>query len=161
LFCYCTQVLHVSEHAAYRRIEAARIARRFPVILDLLAEGTITLTAVGLVAAHLTPDNHRDVLEAVRHKSKREVEHLVAGLCPQPPVPSVIRKLPARPQPASAGVGSAVPLVPYAAGGPSSANNLELRCRAHNAYEAERYFGGLLVREHVARWVTTTRSGPS
>lgn len=36
LFTYCTQVLHLSEHAAYGRIEAARAARRFPVVLDLL-----------------------------------------------------------------------------------------------------------------------------
>jgi hypothetical protein len=28
LFAYCTQVLHLSEHAAYGRIEAARTARR-------------------------------------------------------------------------------------------------------------------------------------
>ena len=32
-------------------------------------------------------------------------------------------------------------IVPYAAGGETSAGNLELRCRAHNAYEAEKYFG--------------------
>lgn len=30
---------------------------------------------------------------------------------------------------------------PYAAGGTSTVQNIELRCRAHNAYEAERYFG--------------------
>jgi hypothetical protein len=34
LFTYCTQVLHLSEHAAYGRIEAARTARRFPVLLQ-------------------------------------------------------------------------------------------------------------------------------
>ena len=32
LFTYCTQVLHLSEHAAYGRIEAARAARKFPAI---------------------------------------------------------------------------------------------------------------------------------
>jgi hypothetical protein len=37
LFTYCTQVLHLSEHAAYGRIEAVRAARRFPDILDRLA----------------------------------------------------------------------------------------------------------------------------
>ena len=30
MFTYCTQVLHLAEHAAYNRIEAARAARRFP-----------------------------------------------------------------------------------------------------------------------------------
>jgi hypothetical protein len=28
LFTYCTQALHLSEHAAYNRIEAARMARK-------------------------------------------------------------------------------------------------------------------------------------
>jgi HNH endonuclease len=94
LFTYCTQVLHLSEHAAYGRIEAARAARKFPVVLDLLADGWVTLTAVTLLAPHLTPANHSDVLDAARHKSKREVEHIVARLRPQPAVPSTVRKLP-------------------------------------------------------------------
>src|SRR5690554_4855471 len=46
LFAYCTQALHLSEHAAYGRIEAARAARRFPVLLEHLADGSITLTTV-------------------------------------------------------------------------------------------------------------------
>ncbi len=99
LFTYSTPVLHFSEHAAYGRIEAARAARRFPVILDLLAEGSITLTAVGLLAAHLTPENHAGLLAAVRHRSKREVERLVAEVRPLQAVPSsvrsLVRKLPA------------------------------------------------------------------
>ena len=105
LFTYCTQVLHLSEHAAYGRIEAARAARRFPVILDLLAAGAVTLTAITLLAPHLTTDNHRDILEAARYKSKREVEHLVAALRPRPAVPASVRKLPS-PKPADlAGTG--------------------------------------------------------
>jgi 5-methylcytosine-specific restriction endonuclease McrA len=32
-------------------------------------------------------------------------------------------------------------VVPFAAGGETSATNLELRCRAHNQYEADRYCG--------------------
>jgi 5-methylcytosine-specific restriction endonuclease McrA len=32
-------------------------------------------------------------------------------------------------------------LAPYAVGGVTSVDNLELRCRAHNVYEAELYFG--------------------
>ncbi len=33
-------------------------------------------------------------------------------------------------------------VMPFARGGPTTLENLELRCRAHNAYEAERDFGG-------------------
>jgi hypothetical protein len=69
LFVYCTRVLHLSEHAAYGRIEAARAARRFPIILERLEDGSLTLTAVGLLAPLLTADNHRALLHAARHKS--------------------------------------------------------------------------------------------
>jgi len=96
LFTYCTQVLHLSEHAAYGRIEAARAARKWPSILDLLADGSVHLTAIGLLAPHLTGANHQDVLAAARHRTKREVEEIVARLRPQPPIPSSVRKLPVR-----------------------------------------------------------------
>lgn len=98
LFAYCIDVLRLSEHAAYRRIETARLIRRFPAILEMLEQGLVNLTTVGLLAAHLTQENHREVLSAARHKSKRQVEELVARLHPQPPVPSIIRKLPTRSQ---------------------------------------------------------------
>lgn len=97
LFTYCTQVLHLSENGAYFRMEAARAARTYPFILGLLEEGALTLTAVRLLRAHLTPANHREVLEAARHKSKHEVERLVARLRPQPAVPPSVRKLPSVP----------------------------------------------------------------
>ena len=45
---------------------------------------------------------------------------------------------------------------PYAAGGLTVVENLELRCRAHNLYEAERYFGDrlpLLAKESPGLWV--------
>jgi hypothetical protein len=95
LFTYCTQALHLSEHAAYNRIEAARIARKWPVILQLLADGSVTITTVRLLADSLTDANHRQLLDTAVHKSKREVEHLVAALHPQPPVRSTVRRLPA------------------------------------------------------------------
>jgi 5-methylcytosine-specific restriction endonuclease McrA len=94
LFTYCTQILHLSEHAAYGRIEAARVARKFPVVLDLLADGSLHLTAVSLLAPHLTVENHPGLFVAAKHKSKRDIEQLVAALRPQPPVPSTVRKLP-------------------------------------------------------------------
>jgi len=301
LFTYCTQVLRLSEHAAYGRIEAARAARRFPVILNLLDDGAITLTTVGLLSPHLTPDNHVAVLESVRHKSKREVERLVVELSPRPTVATVVRRLPAPRQvavscgviaatePVTVPVPQVVPsrppaartavvsplaperykvqltisrethdklrrvqdlmrhalpngdaaeifdraltvlleqllrrkvvatdrpraarpatprsrhipaavkravwardagqcafvgpagrctetgflefhhVTPFAAGGQARADNLELRCRAHNAYEAEHYFGTAhpsLLREWHADYVASspTRSGPS
>src|SRR3990170_4069652 len=94
LFTYCKQVLHLAEHAAYNRIEAARAVRRFPVILEMLADGSVTLTRVRRLAPHLHSANHDDLLASARQRSKRQVEELVAQLHPQPPTPSSIRRLP-------------------------------------------------------------------
>jgi hypothetical protein len=41
LYGYCREVLKLSEHAAYHRIEAAHVARTFPVVIDMLANGSL------------------------------------------------------------------------------------------------------------------------
>jgi hypothetical protein len=244
LFTYCTQVLHLSEHTAYGRIEAARAARRYPGVLERLADGSLTLTAINVLAPHLTVENCATLLEAARHKTKREVEQIVAALptfdlasCVRPavvralahdlyeirltvrgetfrrlcraqdlmrhtvpngaPAEIVDRALtllveqlersrtaavsnprPARPArrrtrhiPASvrravwtrdegrcAFVGSSGRcsetgflelhhLEPFSIGGPSTVENLQLRCAAHNRYEGRLSFGSDAVRE--------------
>ena len=40
-------------------------------------------------------------------------------------------------------------VAPYAAGGAATADNIQLRCRAHNQYEARLYFGDTFVRERL------------
>jgi len=99
LFAYCTEVLHLSGHAAYARIEAARAARRFPRILEDLGSGALHLTAVCLLAPVLDESNHTRLLGAARHCSKRRVEELVAAERPRPDARSTVRKLPVRKSP--------------------------------------------------------------
>jgi 5-methylcytosine-specific restriction endonuclease McrA len=94
-FVYCRVALCLSEHAAYSRLVAARVARQFPVVLEGLADGSFNLTTLRLLAPHLTPNNHRDVLARAVGRSKREIEALVASLAPQPDVAPSVRKLPA------------------------------------------------------------------
>jgi hypothetical protein len=94
LFVYCTDVLRLSEHEAYNRIEAARLARRFPRILQRLAEGAVTLTAVRLLSSRLTEENHEELLAAATGQGKRDVERLIARRFPVADVPSSIRKMP-------------------------------------------------------------------
>jgi hypothetical protein len=133
LFAYCTEELRLSEHAAYNRIEAARLVRAFPAVLDRLAEGSLNLSTARLLAPHLRPDNFDALVAAARGRSKREVEALVARLSPRPDVASSVRKLPSRRQaaPESAamvptpaqGALPPVPCVPLAApslGAPAS-----------------------------------------
>jgi len=101
LFTYCTEVLRLSEDATCNRIQAARACRDFPMILDLLASGAMSLTSVRILRPHLTPENHEAVLARASRRSRREIEGLVAELAPRPDVPSSVRKLPtATPAPA-------------------------------------------------------------
>jgi len=95
LFAYCRAELALSEAEAYNRIEVARAARRYPVILERLGAGALNLTTVRLLAPHLTAENHSQVLESARGKGKAEVEEIVARLAPRPDVVASLRRLPA------------------------------------------------------------------
>ena len=97
LFTYCTQVLHLSEGAAYNRIETARAARRHPNLLEAFERGDLTLTGARLLAPHLTSANHADVLAAARHKSKQAIQELIASLHPRPAAATVIRRVAQQP----------------------------------------------------------------
>jgi hypothetical protein len=251
LYTYCTQVLHLSEGSAYNRIETARAARRFPQVLEMLESGDLTPTAVRLLAPHLTAQNHAQLLAAARHKSKLEIQELIASAIPHaacsthsdaivitPLAPDSCRlhvtlsretydkllhaqrllrhahptgdvgaildraltvliedverrkfAVAASPRPATdkapppgrhipAGVRRAVVkrdegrcafigregrcretgflefhhVDPYATGGAATADNIQLRCRAHNQYEARLLFGDTIVRERREVW---------
>jgi hypothetical protein len=93
LYTYCTRVLHLSESAAYRRIEVARLARRFPIVLELLESGSVTLEVLHVLNPHLTTANHGALLEQAQHRSRSDVEHMVATLCPRDDVPTAIAQL--------------------------------------------------------------------
>jgi hypothetical protein len=101
LFNYCTRALRLSEDAACNRIDAARACRRFPVILDGLASGALSLTTVRLLRPHLTPENHAAVLAEASGRSRQDVLELIARLAPRPDVPSSVRKLPMPPSSAT------------------------------------------------------------
>jgi len=94
LFAYCRDVLGLSEQDAYARITVARAARRYPVLLQLLEDGSLNLVAARLLAPQLTAENHLAVLEKARWKTKAQVEELAAALWPRPDAPSFVRKLP-------------------------------------------------------------------
>src|SRR5687768_431250 len=90
LFGYCRHVLHCSEHEAYNRMEVVHAARRFPVILTMLADGLLHLTAVRLLAPHLKDQDHLALLAGCIHNSRREIVKRLANWFPSADVPSSI-----------------------------------------------------------------------
>jgi len=101
MFGYCLYNLNFSEAATYLRIHAARAARRFPVIFEMVAQGKLHLTAVTMLSKHLTEENHRELLNQAVHKTKAQIEELIVSFAPKPDAQTEIRKLPVPKQPKS------------------------------------------------------------
>jgi 5-methylcytosine-specific restriction endonuclease McrA len=93
MFTYCVRELHMSEDTAFKRIRVARAGRRFPEILEMLAEGKLHVSAVVLLAPYLRPENFGELLGAATHKTQKETEQLLAERFPQANVPTTIRAL--------------------------------------------------------------------
>jgi 5-methylcytosine-specific restriction endonuclease McrA len=75
--------LHYSDGAAYKRLHAARAAWKFPLLYVAVAEGKLHLSAVVLLARHLTEANVGDLVHAATHKTKAEIEQLIANRFPR------------------------------------------------------------------------------
>jgi 5-methylcytosine-specific restriction endonuclease McrA len=96
---WCLKHFHMSEAMVSKRIRAARTARAYPLVFEMVERGEIHLTGVTQLAAHLTEENHRAVLTRAKHLTMRQIEMLVAELAPKPDVVSRIVKLPGRAAP--------------------------------------------------------------
>jgi hypothetical protein len=94
MFAYCTEVLHLSEAEACLRITVARASREHPVLLDMLADGRLHLTGIARLTPHLTPKNRAALLGRATHRSRRQIEELIAEIAPLPDAPAVMRRLP-------------------------------------------------------------------
>src|SRR5262245_23526958 len=91
LFDFCVRRLGMSEDEACRRVAAARLVRRFPIALSMIERGEIHLTALLLLRDHLTDDNHEELLRAAMHRTKSDVQHLIAERFPRPDAPTLVQ----------------------------------------------------------------------
>ena len=91
MYLYCVRELHMSEDAALKRIRVARVARKHPAIFPAVADGRLNMTAVLLLKGYLNPENAQELLAAAAHKTKAEVESLLAQRFPQPDVPTFVQ----------------------------------------------------------------------
>jgi len=90
-FEYCVRAFNMSEGAAYKKIRAARAARRFPVILEMLADGRLNLSVVVVLASKLTEHLAAELVDAAVGKTRTEVEVLIAARFPQPDLREFVR----------------------------------------------------------------------
>jgi hypothetical protein len=97
MHAYCVHELRLAEEAAFKRIHAARTARQFPALFAAVAEGRLHLTAVILLAPHLTRENADELLAAAAHQTKGEIQRLLAVRFPQPELPTRVLAIPPAP----------------------------------------------------------------
>jgi hypothetical protein len=96
LFAYCLGELHFSEDVTSKRIHAARAGRTCPALLLAIADGRLNLSGAAMLAPRLTTGNADELIAAATHKTRDEIELLLAHRFPKPNVESRVRPLPVR-----------------------------------------------------------------
>lgn len=102
LFEYCIRTFRYSRSGAGRRIQAARAGSKFPIVLEMIAKGDLTLVGAAMLNEHLTGHNHAQVLASAKRKNEEQVAAIVASLVPGKRKREFVRivSAPAKPSPA-------------------------------------------------------------
>jgi len=102
MHAYCIEELGLSADSAFRRVRAARTARRFPTLFTEVAEGRLNLTAVILLTPYLSRENAVGLVKAAAHKTRSEIEELLARRFPRAELLPMVEAVPG-PAPRPAG----------------------------------------------------------
>ncbi len=93
MFDFCVRGLGMSEGTAHRAISGTRSAHRYPLVLEMLADGRLHLSGLSLLAPALTAENHEKLLEAAAGKTKAGIREVLARWFPKPDVPDRVQPL--------------------------------------------------------------------
>ena len=96
-FELCVRFLGLSRSSSFRRLTAARLLQRFPVVGHHLLDGRLGLTTLVELREVLCAERLDEILGRAAGRCEEEVKALVAALAPRPPVPDLLRRLPDRP----------------------------------------------------------------
>ena len=94
MLTYCIGELGLSEEEAKKRIRVARTARTCPLVLEALAEGRVHLSGLVVLAVHLTPETVEELLAASEHKTRDEIERLLAERFPRASIAASVTEIP-------------------------------------------------------------------
>ena len=97
MYAYCVDELRLCEQAALKRIRAARLAREFPAIFAMVADGRLHLSGVILLKPYLTPERAEELLAAVARRTTSEIERLLAERFPSSEALPMVDALPDSP----------------------------------------------------------------
>jgi hypothetical protein len=75
---YCMRRYHLSKDKAYRRIQVAKAAHRFPDLYEYIADGRLSVSTASVLVPHLTPETVAELLEASAFQSRDEILRMLA-----------------------------------------------------------------------------------
>jgi len=84
LLAWCVERLKLSRSASLDRIRVARVARHFPAIFEMIADGRHNLSSIRLLAPYLTPETAEDLLRSGANCTFDQVRRLIAQRFPRP-----------------------------------------------------------------------------
>jgi hypothetical protein len=95
MFAWCVEGLRLPKDAAYKRIQAARTARRFPAIFSAVADGRLNRSGVVLLAPYLGEANADEMLAAAAGRTRAGIEEWLARRFPRSELLPLVTQLPA------------------------------------------------------------------
>src|SRR5215467_5594119 len=90
MLAYCIGELELSRDEAKKRIQVARVGRACPSVFEAMEQGRIHLTGLRVLVPHLTPENADELLSAAAHKSREDIECLLAARAPRLGAPAMV-----------------------------------------------------------------------
>lgn len=133
LFQFCVRDLGFCEGTAYRRTQAAKACARFTRLYELIESGELTLTAVSMLADHLTFENHQRLIRLAKGVGRKELERILAGLTPTEK-PAERSRVIAVAAAAAASAPAAADQLPFAQAVPPAAAESKIELRTEHSF---------------------------
>jgi 5-methylcytosine-specific restriction endonuclease McrA len=86
---FCTQRLKMSDGEASRRLNAARLVRKFPSVLGRIERGETHLSALRQLRPYLEEENVDAVLDEAKGKTRSQLDAMIARRFPRPDAPTI------------------------------------------------------------------------
>ena len=78
MWAFCTERLKMSEGETSRRLNAAKLVRRFPSVLGRIERGEIHVSALRQLGPYLKEENVNAVLDEAKGKTRTQLDEMIA-----------------------------------------------------------------------------------